>query len=385
MHSVRKVFVLTWLLIIFLCGAQATHTYHHEEPNTLPNDISFCIADLKFDGTTIQICEFGEGLESRFKGYDAITYTGAMWDALWHALGSYKTPIWVIENSFWQQHSNEYAKKTLTENYGSVVRAFGQVLYKMRVRNPSPTHGIAKPAGIVIIHSSKSTTGLIEHTAQQHPEFLFLGRATTKFVRDKQETNALFNTPFLQEFKPQNLLIKKEYHHELANNILQIIPSDYVVIKPVNSSLGNGIIIIHRNQLNETLKLILPNQNTVPTSPKNSSYAYWARDNNSHFIIEAFAQSKTLVVDGATYDPTMRAAFVISNLHGHMQITHLGSYWKLPAQPLDAVGDFTEQHKSATTSHPGSSIPVDTNDYATVCRRLNNLLPVLYAKMLAST
>lgn len=383
MKNIRSLLIIL-LISKSLFAAQQQLNFQLPEQNALPSDISFCIADLKLDGSNIQICEFGEGLESRFKGYDAITHQGAMWEALWQALGAYKHPVWVIENDFWKQHTADYAYRALQINGGSMVSSFGQAQQKMYA-NKTKAAG-AKSEGIVLLHGVKKSAVFVKNTAKQYPNLLFLSKATARFVSSKQETNALFNTPFLQQFKPQNLLIKKQYYAGLASDILKNIPNEYLVIKPTNSSLGHGIIIIHRRQLDETIKLILQGH-TEPLAKyqANRNYSYWLKDKDSHFIIEAFAQSKPLIVNNNAYDPTMRIAFVMSNLKGKMQISYLGSYWKLPAKHLNEPGDFTEKHKSATTSHPWSSVLVADEDYFIVCQQLNELLPILYAKMLDLT
>jgi hypothetical protein len=340
--------------------------YLPETQNDLPQDISFCIADLKFDGTNIQLCELGEGLESRFKGYDAITYQGAMWEALWNALGAYKMPIFVIENDFWHQHTADFAYPALRANQGFITRSLGK-----------------GQRGIYIIHSLKKSIGAIKRLAAQNPAQFFLGCATTRFVKNKQETNALFDTPFLQQFKPQNLLIKKHYYPDLADDILQTIISEYLVIKPTNSSLGYGILIVHRNELHATLKtILLDHAEILKKHHGDKGYSYWLKDHSSHFIVEAFAQSKPLIVKNKTYDATMRVAFLMSNIAGKMRFTYLGAYWKLPAKDLSQPASFTEKHKSATTSDPGSSVSVADEDFITVCSNLNQLLPELYRKML---
>ena len=61
-----------------------------------PADISFCIADIKFDGKNIKICELGQGSRSRFKGYDALYGKGKVWTAFWEYLAKFQKPFWIV-------------------------------------------------------------------------------------------------------------------------------------------------------------------------------------------------------------------------------------------------------------------------------------------------
>ena len=63
----------------------------------LPDDISFGVADMKYDGRQVKICEFGDGAFSAFVGYDLLYGTGAMWKKFWKYLKRFHAPIWLID------------------------------------------------------------------------------------------------------------------------------------------------------------------------------------------------------------------------------------------------------------------------------------------------
>ncbi|NDD55503.1 hypothetical protein EBZ39_16840, partial [bacterium] len=112
------------------------------------------------------------------------------------------------------------------------------------------------------------------------------------------------------------------------------------------------------------------------------SYTYWIKDGSPSLIVEAFAPSKPLEAFGKLYDPTLRMAFVMSNLHGRMSLTYVGSYWKLPEKSLQEAGTMIEKHKSAITRNHACSYKVADEDFSAVAEQLNQLLPSLYEEML---
>ena len=91
-------------------------------PNKLPADVSFCIADLKFDGQSLKICELGTCTWSYFKGHEKLYGDGKIWQGMWRHLGQFRIPIWYIGDA----PSSEFKKRevgytTFTEAGGSVV------------------------------------------------------------------------------------------------------------------------------------------------------------------------------------------------------------------------------------------------------------------------
>jgi hypothetical protein len=215
-----------------------------------------------------------------------------------------------------------------------------------------------------------------------YPSLLFLGKATSRFVRSKQATNKLFDTPFLKLFKPATLEIEKRYTPELVQTIIHTIPSAFYVIKPPACALGQGVILLAKAELDATLELIMHGSRQLSKMGDKKAYAYWQKDTSRRIMIEAFMASKAIVVDHEPYDATMRAVFIMSNLNGVMKIQHLGAYWKLPQKSLVEDGTFMEQHKSAISHRKNASAMVDEPDYKKVREQLDLLLPVLYEKML---
>ncbi len=370
------VLIASFLLCITPHLSQAS-TYCHTAKNSYQNDISCCIADIKFDGERIFICEFGEGIESRFKGYDALYGTGSMWRMIWQSLANFNMPLHYIGTTFLEAPKTDktFAYDTF-KHYGRTSDTLADFTkYCSSKKMLSQKH-------MVIAHSIKQSAQSVYKLQEPSPDLIIFGKATSKHVRSKQATNRLFVSPFLKQFKPATLEIEKKYSPALAAEIIEAIPSDFYVIKPPCCALGQGVILIPKEELDRTLKLIIDHKKEL--SPKNSpsAYRYWEKDKSASIMVEAFASSKTIMSQGKPFDATLRAVFIISNLNGTIGIQHLGAYWKLPIKSLTETGSFMEKHKSSISSSRVSSAPVDVSDYKIVCEQLNLLLPVLYEEML---
>ena len=102
------------------------------------------------------------------------------------------------------------------------------------------------------------------------------------------------------------------------------------MIKPLNASRGNGVIIVDRLMLNRELKKILVDKETNPNDP---TYKYWITTKNKTFLVEEFISSKIILLDGKHFDATMRVIFVLSHDMNNINIDFLGAYWKLRPDP----------------------------------------------------
>ncbi len=401
-----RTFTLTLLTIFstIYSGSQAPTTYHHPQKNHYPNDISFCIVDLKFDGTTIKICEFGEGLESRFQGYEALYGPGAMWQKVWPHLASYRLPIFTVRQNFSAANTQEYAYPALTKL--SKVMAptlealtehtlFQQAHQRAsnRTNNGQRTTSIASHVGLILAPTAKKSPDKLAalhknfHTNNNQSTFLLLGKATTRFVVSKSATDGLFTTPELTQFRPRSIIIPKVYDPSTAQRVNEQLKSPLIVVKPLNAALGNGVIIIEAERLDHLLKLIATKSPALRNQGDRSSYDHWLSSTGSQLLVESFHASKTITVSNKKFNPTMRVAFCLANDAGAISITFMGSYWKLPAYSLDEPGTLIQHHKSSI-SHDNSRISsafVDPIDYLIVQANLCKVLPGLYERMLADT
>ncbi len=172
----------------------------------------------------------------------------------------------------------------------------------------------------------------------------FLERST----RIRVTIRGLRNDEVLWQYKPQCGVYTKGSDQSTVKKILSDIESELLVIKPNGESLGKGIIIIKRRDLEKTLKYIFSKSQSLKTDP-DRSYNWWAQDKEKFFIVEEFASSDTLYVShlgNLPYDPTMRAVFLLIFNKGTIETQVLGYYWKLPKYSLAAAGSLIDRHKS---------------------------------------
>ena len=196
-------------------------------------------------------------------------------------------------------------------------------------------------------------------------------------------TNLLFaQDPELQKFRPQC----KTYPKSNARAVIAAIQADFarhkhVVIKPLDSANGWGVIITPLRRIGEELKKIFDDREFLEGSI-DPSYNYWLTDTNQHFIVENFVASKPITVNNKKYDGTMRQVFIIESGSTGIQTSFLGSYWKLPALGINDEGSQTERHKSNVKASKKPSAAVDAADDTIVRDTLRIILPRIYMKML---
>lgn len=376
-YATKRYFLLLFLLSTSIFA---------QELNNYPDEISWCIADIKFDGTQVKVCEFGEAIESKFKGYERLFSSGAMWSPFWQFLGTFNCPVWYVDKSFWKANKQEIALDQFLAINGTAVtmlKALESMPHFSKRAAQSPTQrGIEHAAGIVVVRSLSMHSSVIRTFQKKFPNCLVLGDVTTEFVRSKQSTSTLFDDQIHASFKPKFKIYNKKYHENLASTIIEDLGCDVFVIKPVNASLGYGVIIVDKADLESTLQLILRDYDKLAALCNDRSYSHWKTETSKQFIVEEFALSKTIMVNGKPYDPTMRVVFSLINNNGVISIKFFDGYWKLPVKALDEEGTLIEKHKSQIATHRESSVKVDPQDFQQVQAIMSQHLPHIYLKML---
>jgi hypothetical protein len=367
LHRLFTAIVISLTIATLHASQSTTPWYQSNLHNPYPDELSFCIVDLKFDGEKIKICEFGQGLGSTFKGYDALYGQGQIWTKFWHLLASlHQSPRFFSTNVL----KKEFAPEIFSKIGGRHIQSINEI-------KPSSSKCI------FIVSNTKKEMFSCDEVKQHSPHCLILDEVTKKFVASKYETGLLFDNPDFENYKPHFKIFPKEYSPLLAQQILEALKSTYIVLKPINASLGRGILMVEPHQLEQALRIILKKEDYPKTQKDASSFSYWAKDRENFFIAEEFVCSKKIIIDQKPYDPTMRVVFVLFNSAGIPCINFLDSYWKLPAKALTEDGTFTEQHKSHVETKRKCSACVDSNDFEIVKAQLCLLLPQIYLKMLA--
>jgi len=364
-------------------------TSHPSLPNPFPADISFCIADLKYDGQRIKICEFGDGMRSMFYGHDQLYEKGKIWTLFWHFLQQTNTPVWFLGAKPPKTRAGEMAlgtlqKMSISRFVDKVANIENHKMFPKKTRKKNiAAQSLSESGGVVIFKNSFTPSFFVSEFVRKYPGFIFLDSSTKKYISDKYETDKLFQDPNLQPFRPRCKAYPKKYASDLAETICSDLQSKIYVIKPINAAKGDGVIMVEKKDLEKTLKLIVLKDPLPLALSQDSSYTYWKNDRNPLFLVEEFVGSKPLVVEEKVYDPTMRVIFVLYNDNGLAQVQFLGAYWKLPAKSLDQKGTLTELYKSKISGGKICSVKVSPEDYSMVTTLLEPMLCTAYIKMLS--
>jgi hypothetical protein len=367
-------------------AAQAVTVYTAPITTDLPEDISFCIADLKFNESTLKVCELGEGFTSRFKGYSALYGKGKPWSTLWEYLHTFKRPVWVVDAAFFPKNHVTFGLGALYGRGGMLLSSFNDLELnpKFMRHYQRATNNNTLGHGIIFTYTQGAATNSVREFRKRYPQALIIGTGTNDFVRSKDATDKIMRQAGLGSFRPKSKLYTKTAALKKPGTVLKDFSSKVLVIKPVDAALGNGVIIVNRKHFKATIERIFSNKKKTKAMSCDNAYSYWLRDKNSSFLVEEFVHSKSVFIDDKPYDATMRVAFVLSNIKGVVSVAYLGSYWKLPTHSLGDKGTLNDLHKSHVESNTQSSLMVDNQDYATVQSILNQMLPQLYVGMLST-
>lgn len=363
-------------------------------------DISYMIADIKFDGQNLKILEFGEGPRSKFVGYDSLYGRGKLWTNFWYYLKQFHIPVWFVTFRAIQERE-EFEKEIDFPTFQSIG---GSCLANLTILENDPsfkqvnsrtvinsTLGDFKGIAILNYHNSSnmnhdpqtcSKCDQIRKFRKNYPDILVLDDAAGIYACNKNWAATLFDDNDLKIYRPTYSLHKKIYSAALAKKINDYHQSDILVIKPLNAAKGHGIIMIKKEDLEKTLNIILTGTIIPDESPDASAYNYWINDKNDHFIVESYVPSKPVIVDGRSYDATMRMVFVLHHDKGRMHVTFLDGYWKLPRIALEEEGTLTEKAKSSIREDRKSSEKINPEDMQKAQNLMKDMLPQLYLKML---
>ena len=361
--------------------------------------ITMLIADIKLGPNgEVTILELGEGPMSYFKGHDALYPKGTVWQRFWEYLSSKKVPIWYVGNlSTVGREDAEISLKGLKSLGGALYPSlhilekdptFKKAIERARDGGRSRVLSSVTPdsirGGIVLLRHHTTNQAMLNYFKTTYPEIIIVDEVTRSFVNSKFMTNLLFEgDDQLGKFRP----LCKTYKKGCTPHLVKTIHNDFaqnnlVVIKPLDSSNGWGVIIAQRHHLARELEKVFGSDNSFLKKTCDASYSYWLTDPNNQFIVEAYAPSKIVTVDKKNYDATMRQVFVIENGPNGITTTFLASYWKLPAVGINGAGTATERHKSNVKSGTKPSAIVAAQDDEVVREALRFIAPRIYMKMM---
>ncbi len=355
------------------------------KPLACEDDISFGIVDLKFDGEQVKICELGEASRSKFQGYDTLFGQGIIWQTFWKFLSVLGMPTWFVTGAISGDSYAETALKCYEDLGGRFSGNLGvlgrDTVFEKNFNRSRSNNFFPDKKALVITKNNAYRDCAVRFFKKKFQPTLFLSEALGPFGNSKLLTNTLFKDARLSQYRPRCKVCKKLYTRKLVKSINDELQCERFVIKPINSSKGQGIIFVEKKDLKKILQAILIDPKKLPDL-SDPTYSYWLHDRNQQFMIEEYAPSKEIAVKGVRYDATMRVIFVLMCDQGKVYLHFLGAYWKLPSKGIREGGSLTEQHKSHINPRRESSAKVDLEDYEKVKILLRSALSKAYLKMM---
>lgn len=354
------------------------------EPN-----VSYLFADLKFDGQSLKICEFGpcpyagRPISKLIIHGKTETMKSPYWGLFWHCLHKLDVPVWCVGGR------KKIEMDQLTRIQGHYAKKFTSIPKIQRCnaclqKGGTSKLSIADYSGIVVF-ACGCKPQKVKSLKKRYPAFLFVNDRTGKFASHKNLMNPLFAQCNLTDYKPRCGLYPKKYSPELILQIQQDLKADFFIIKPINSLQSRGVIMVPFHELDQTLRLILNDSESLK-KVNHRSLRYWAGDKNTSFIVEQYVPSKTIQVNQKSYDPTMRLVFCLWYDQGVITTHVLGGFWKIPVKSLHDDCSLTEQHVTIPFSgHDNVGIPVSEQDMQVAKGLLAEMLTTLYGHILDMT
>ncbi len=355
----------------------------------IKSDISWLIADLRLKDGKVKICEFGEGMRSRYKGHDAMHGKGAMWQLFWNYFKQFNLPPYYIGPGIFSAEDRQEIRNAQLLALGGKTMGrtadLANVPAFRNLRRRKHSAVLSDHAGLLMFRHIDASGSHILAFKNNNEDLLVLGAAVAPFVNSKYLTNILFLDKEFAPYKPKFVLCTKEYSTDLAQKIHEALQCERYVIKPLNDFKGRGIIMADQQDLDTVLQCML-DKNSLQ-EPKNQKiyssdrelFNYWHTTGKYHFLVEEYCPSNIMTIDGADFDPTMRLVFTLHYDRGQTHITYLDAFWKIPTKSLDrAAGSLTQCCKSKGT------IPamVSDEDFAAVKAQFDIFMLRLYKKMI---
>lgn len=350
-----------------------------------PVDVCYMVADLKYNTKQgIKICEIQQASLSMFKG-DTFRNPEevSIHKELLRVLSSYNKNGWTVSEGVADAEMvATLASAPGWKNPKDLIELFSDQDFAQQSKQPADDpHDLSSYQGF--LYMSWSQLSVIYDFETRLPGMVVVDKSSFPFWIDKYRMTRLFaEDSTLSKFKPKWGNYKKVYSKKLVAKIINDLGCDTFVLKPHGHFMGNGVIIVNKDELDESVDYIITKKGRLARS-KDPAYAAWKNDRSDSFIVEEFVTSDPIALphlDNKVYQPTMRVAFLlVYNQHRH-DVHFLGEYWKTPALSIDEEGDF--MHKNKDICEPPYYLAVDANTKQQVQKQLGVALPILHRKML---
>lgn len=336
-------------------------------------DLSFIVIDLKYNKDQgVKICEMQPGSYSRFSGADAFGAVNVVPKAYCELLAKHQVPVYFTHPLF---------SKTKEEfiNYGwRSVHSIDNLISKI---SDAPIGDPDNLSNFQCFFFSLNADPIIQRYPSNFPQILFLDRAILPFSQNKYVMNCLFDSDEeTKQLRPHWKCYRKGISNALVNAITNDFPGTLIVIKPLQSTMGRGVIILEKKDLKTTLDYIFNSDKETLLSDMERSYSHYAVDSSDYFIVEEFVHSDPLYLgpNNLPYDCTMRIMAVLSYHQHAANIVFLTEYWYSPNKPIDPTYTLIQSHKAKGTFF----CKVDPKVTQEVKQQLRSSILKIYQKML---
>jgi hypothetical protein len=351
-----------------------------------PVDVCYMVADLKYNTSDgVKICEIQQASLSLFNGdtYRELPEEQSIHRELLRILASYNKNGWVVSDGIADQKLVAALSGSPTwQNPKDLMALFSDKAFRDTAKLPPvDMHDLSTYKGFLYISWAKLSaitdfetrlSGLVPIDKSSFPLWIDKYRMTCLFAEDK----------VLADIKPKWGNYKKVYTKKLAGRVAKELGGETFVIKPRGNFMGKGVIIVQKQELDETLRYIITKEGPL-AAREESAYRAWKNDTFDSFLVEAFSISDPIRLPhmgNKRYQPTMRVAFLLVYNKGRHDVRFLGGYWKTPEVSLDEDGDFMEKNKDICEKP--YYLAVDAATMRKVQAKLRVALPVLHSKML---
>ncbi|MFV0339404.1 MAG: hypothetical protein ACK5MA_02060 [Parachlamydiaceae bacterium] len=346
-----------------------------------PADISYLVSDFKYSQEHgIKICEVQHGSLSALLGDLFIEGgDGKISPKIAEYFSQFLMEKWTLSSIY------PPLKRSLAANGWNLSLPFRKLLQDptfltCAVSPPLDPSLILSYGGIV--YADQSIVQDYNSYCKAYPGILFLNAAIFPYWRDKYKMNALFELDDkLKQYKAEWRLYPKKYDAQLADRIQEEMPSEFYVIKPRREFLGNGVLIISSDELDQVLSMILEPTASLKKHP-DEKYSFWTKNREDSFLIEKYYRSDYIHLSSKNhYDATMRLVFILKYDEGKMSYHCMGGYWKLPCKAIEEEGTLNEKHISF--GDPPFYKAIDQELFNEVNAQMERAMLLLYDKMLS--
>jgi hypothetical protein len=371
--------LVTFLIITFSCYTPAHHTLSettlstsdldsclvpnytafYPELNNLPADITFGLADLKYNHGSFKIIECGNAQYCGLKPHPIIIngkkhiQCTPFWEIIEHLLKQYQLPVWFAGLPPYQPFPLFLQTNTARSQH-YMPDLINNPAFKATARTSKPA--LIKDHANIIIFRAKNRFKQIDPELaafeQAHPGSLLVNSKSTPYFFSKEATYKLFQDAGIAHVIPDHALYSVGYTPTLAAQIIQdLAPHQRFVIKPLNQSRAIGVSFVTAEELDTHLKHLFGTGLVQPHEKK--SVGYWRTSKDTHFLISEFVPSQKIVHNNLTYEPTMRIIFYLTHEAGNIAVNIIGGCWKNPPCALGAANaqNATEQHITNPDRH----------------------------------